>query len=50
MDYLQFKVELEMMGISTFENDDNYDTYLDKAYLNSNLIQGHEKDFYITSS
>ena len=21
MDYLQFKVELEMMGISTFEND-----------------------------
>jgi|TARA_R100001244_G_scaffold22478_2_gene23568 hypothetical protein len=22
MDYLQFKVELEMMGISTFENDE----------------------------
>ena len=21
MDYLQFKVELEMMGVSTFEND-----------------------------
>ena len=32
MDYLQFKVELEMMGISTFENDDKV-LRLYKLYL-----------------
>ena len=32
MDYLQFKVELEMMGISTYENDDKV-LRLYKLYL-----------------
>ena len=32
MDYLQFKVELEMMGISTYENDDKV-LKLYKLYL-----------------
>ena len=32
MNYLQFKVELEMMGISTFENDDKV-LRLYKLYL-----------------
>jgi hypothetical protein len=32
MDYLQFKVELEMMGISTYENDEKV-LRLYKLYL-----------------
>ena len=32
MDYLQFKAELEMMGISTYENDDKV-LRLYKLYL-----------------